>query len=156
MVAIESIIGGLLSGALGGVGAVEYRYKRNQHTELRSWYSRTERLAQRVCRKNYEDWSGPKPRYARATCAGVHSELASHISDAPPAVDEQVIGLSDQLVSECQLVKQMRKMDAEHNPTEVEARVAEAAEVASQLKKIAAKERKEIGFLFSKSVNKAL
>lgn len=147
MVAIESIVGGFLSGVLGGVGAVEYRYRRNAHQELRSWYSRTERLAQRVCRKNYNDWTGPKPLYARATCAGVHSELASHISEAPPSVDEHVLDLSDQLVSECQLVKHVREVDAERDSTEVEARVASAAEVASNLEQMAREEREQIGFV---------
>ncbi|MES3160643.1 MAG: hypothetical protein PPP55_03620 [Halorubrum sp.] len=146
MAAIVTFIGALISGFVGGVVAVEYRHRRDKNNEVRKWYNQTERLAQRVLRHDYNDWTGPKPLYARATCAGVHSELASHLGEAPPPIDEDVLSVADQLVSECQLVKQMRERDAERDTTEIQTRVTEAAEVAERLDQLARENRERIRF----------
>ena len=150
MIGWEIILGGFVSGVIGGAGAVEFRYRRDKQRELQTWYNRTERLAQRVIRANYDNWTGSKPFFARATCAGVHSELASHVADAPPEVNERPLRLAEQLVSECQLVKMMDrrelKLDGGEYP-EIRARVEEAADIAELVEDAARSEREAIRFL---------
>lgn len=146
--AIPTALGGAVSGFIGLI-AVGYQNRNQRKAEVEQWYSRVERLAQRIQRVNYGDWTGPKPRIAQKTCAGVHAELAQHVADAPPAVDESLLGLCETLIAECQHVKMIRPLanTSDLDPDETKNRVVKAAEKAEQVEQRAKEKREAVRIL---------
>ncbi|WP_275881966.1 hypothetical protein [Halorhabdus sp. BNX81] len=144
--AIPTALGGAVSGVIGLI-AVGYQNQNQRKREVEQWYSRVERLAQRIQRVNYGDWTGPKPKIAQKTCAGVHAELAQHLADAPPAVDESLLDLCETLIAECQQVKMVRPpVNTEDiDPDETKNRVRKAAEKAQQVEQSAKEKRGDLG-----------
>lgn len=143
--AVPTVLGGAVSGIIGLL-AVGYRNRQRRLEERKQWYNRVERLAQRIQRVNYGSWSGPKPAIARNTCAGVHAELASHVAEAHPSVDESFLGKCESLIAECQKVKMIEgKNYVEISSTEAEKRVNGAAQYAKQIENEASKKRQSVG-----------
>lgn len=147
MIDVGTILGGFVSGILGGAVAVEYRHRRNRVQELLSWYERTERLAERVniaARRCQIDSYQP---YGRNTCAGVHSALARHLSEAPPSVDEEVFKEAEKLVMYCQRVKRYNEDRIAIGEDTIQPQMDNAGEQAQETQEVVMRGKENAGWM---------
>ncbi|MFB6197902.1 MAG: hypothetical protein ABEI52_06495 [Halobacteriaceae archaeon] len=138
------VLGAFISGLIG-VGTVEYRNWREGNDELRSWYDQAIRLAERVNRADTEDeYDNDRGRHVQATCAGVHSRLATHVSEAPADIEESILNASEALISDCQEV-QILQDKAATNPELAAKRMDTATDSADRLIQEAKAARTRVG-----------
>lgn len=127
------ILGAFISGLIG-VGTVEYRNWRQGNDELRSWYDQTLRLAERIHRAETgeDDYSNDHARHVQATCAGVHSQLSSQVAEAPAEIEDEVLYICEELISDCQEV-QILGNNAGKKSHQIARRMSTAADSAKNL-----------------------
>lgn len=137
MATVETVIGpvtGAIISGLVGVAIVEYRNWREGVGELKSWYDGAVRLAERIERAHIdEQYGGHHGQYVRATCAGVHTKLANHVSEAPAGIEDEVLAAAEELISDCQRVKAIERTRAGSKPAEVMNQMESALESADEL-----------------------
>lgn len=126
-------IGAAIISGLVGVFIVEYRYMIDDEAELEAWYTRTIRLSERVVNAEDDVVVGAfhmmeKLPYMRNTCAGVHTMMAEHLTEAPSEVDSDIIEKGENLVQGCQLVK-----DTDINHENFLSNFRQAQEIAEDL-----------------------
>lgn len=127
------VVGAFISGLIG-VGTVEYRNWRQGKAELKGWYDGAIRLAERLERAHIDkQYGGNHGRYVRATCAGVHSKLASHVSEAPESIEEESLKAAEELIADCQRIVAVDERTAGSKPDRVMEPMEEALESADTL-----------------------
>lgn len=148
--AFDQIIGASLTtagGVIVGVFLFWWRTRGEEKEELRQWYAKTERLAERVInsqdRPSESDDDLASASYLRNTCAGVHSMLASHLAEAPSGVEADVVVSCEELVEACQSVKDVHLTESNFDPR-VFPNASEATDQAEIVRTKAESARKEV------------
>lgn len=100
---IATITGAVISGLIGVLYS-EYRTRRKQNEQLKSWYTQLNNLANRTERVASEDFDAD-PSYVRNSIAGNLGKLSSHILNAPDEVSEEVLLEAEKLAEECQRIQ---------------------------------------------------
>ncbi|WP_144049534.1 hypothetical protein [Halorubrum salipaludis] len=106
---VGPILGGLISG-LVGLGIEEYRHKKSEEREIRSWFDTTIRLTERIDNSQpltmTQQARKEQAPIIRSTCAGVQANLSNHLAEAPLSVSEDLVADCEKLVGDCQTVKE--------------------------------------------------
>jgi heterodisulfide reductase subunit A-like polyferredoxin len=143
-----TILGGFLSGVLGGAVAVEYRTRREKMDQTKDWYDKTIRLAGRIEQAQSQSYTVEEAQYAESTCAGVLKTLAKHLSDAPNAIDEDIVSEAEELVAKCEFVTlEHNHFSDDMNDQQIEAiheRMVEASNKATEVANLARQEREAV------------
>lgn len=100
---LATVSGALISGIIGILYS-EYRSKREQHKELKSWYTQLINLSRRTQRIVDEEFDAD-PDYIRNSIAGNLGKLTSQIMSAPAEVEEDVIVEAEKLAQEFQKIQ---------------------------------------------------
>lgn len=130
---VGPVVGAFISGLIG-VATVEYRNWRQGKEELKGWYDGTIRLAERIERAHIdEEYGGDHGRYVRGTCAGVHTKLADHVSDAPERIEGDTLDAAEELIADCQRIVAIDEGTAASQPDHVMEPMQEALNSAEQL-----------------------